>query len=285
MSGKVLLLGHTGKMGTAIIKVFKDGFVITGKSSADFNALEPESSKKLIEETKPDIVINAVAFLGIDPCEKEAEKAFSMNALFPRHLAELSNKHDFLLVHFSTDAVFNDKKGDFYVEKDMPQPLNVYGSTKYSGDCLVQAIANKYYIFRIPVLFGETVKNNQFVEKMFQKAAEGSKCVKVAGDIMSVPTYSYDVACEIKKIIEKPYPFGLYHIANSELGSLYDLMKEIADNLNSGIKVEKASFKDFPYVGIKNTYTPIRSEKLKSMRPWKEAVKDYCSKMRNKSGG
>lgn len=277
MRDKILLLGSTGKMGVALQDIFKNDYAIVGKSSADFDALNLVQAKNLIEENKPDIVINTIAFLGIDSCEKEPEKAFRLNTLFPKLLAELSHEKEFVLVHFSTDAVFNDKKKDFYTEEDCPCPLNVYGFTKYGGDCFIQAIAKKYYILRIPVLFGETIKNTQFVEKMLQKIHEGQKVLKISGDIISSPTYSRDVAREVWRIMYASYQFGLYHIANEGKASLYDLMKEITENLNLDVEVEEASYKEFPFLGIKNTFTPIRSEKVSPLRHWKEAVKGYCN--------
>lgn len=276
MGKKILLLGHSGKMGGALRQVFENDYHVIGKNSNDFEASNFEQIRKLIEDNNPDIVINTVALLGIDLCEKEPEKALRLNALFPKFLAELSNEFNFLLIHFSTDAVFNDAKADAYCEKDSPCPLNVYGFTKYGGDCFIQAIAKQYYIFRVSILFGETTKNNQFVEKMLQKIKDGNRVLGMADDIISSPTYSKDVAREVKRILEAEYPFGLYHIANEGKASLYELMNEVVKALKLDVKVEKASFKDFPFVGIKNTCTPLKSEKLSFLRPWREAAREYC---------
>lgn len=279
MSNKILLLGSTGKMGIALRDVFGGDFFVVGKNNSDFNALNFEQVRILIEENKPNIVINTVAFLGIDPCEKDPAKALGLNTLYPKLLAELSNEKIFLLIHFSTDAVFNNEKGDFYTEKDCPHPLNMYGVTKYGGDCFIQAIAKRYYIFRIPVLFGETIKSTQFVEKMLQKVNEGQRVLKISDDIISSPTYSKDVAREVCRILYASYQFGLYHVANEGKASLYDLMKEIIENLNFDVRVEKASYKEFPFLGIKNTFTPIKSEKITPLRHWREAVKEYCANL------
>ncbi len=280
MSKKLLLLGSTGKMGVALRKEFKDDYLIIGKSSRDFDALNFQQVRNLIEQTSPDIVINTVAYLGIDPCEKDPEQAFRLNTLYPKLLAELSNEKQFLLLHFSTDAVFNDVKRDLYTENDCPYPLNIYGFTKYGGDCFIQAIAKSYYILRISVLFGEATKNTQFVEKMLQKIKEGQNVLNVSGDIIGSPTYSLDVAGQVRRILEESFEFGLYHIANEGKASLYDLIKEIVVNLDIDVEVKMASYKDFPYIGIKNTYTPIKSEKIASLRSWQKAVKEYCDSIK-----
>lgn len=277
---KILLLGDTGKMGIALKDVFENGYSIIGKNTNDFDAIKFEEVGKLIEESRPDIVINAVAFTGIDACEKDSEKAFCLNTLYPKFLAEFSNTKKFLLVHFSTDAVFNDKKKDFYVEGDYPVPINIYGFTKYGGDCFIQNIAESYYIFRTSILFGMAVKNTQFVEKLLQKIKEGHNVLKIADDIIASPTYSKDVAREIRRILESNYEFGLYHIVNKGKASLYDLMQQIIKNLKLDVVLERVSYKDFPFLGRKNTYTPLKSEKLAHLRSWKESVGEYCSKIK-----
>lgn len=275
---KILLLGATGKMGLSLGSVLEGAYNVVGKNSKDFDAANLREVESLIEDTRPDIVINTVAFLGIDPCEVQPNRALQMNTLYPKRLAELSKKMGFLLVHFSTDAVFNDQKDDFYLETDRPEPVNLYGLTKFGGDCFIQSIAQRYYIFRIPILFGKSLKANQFVEKMLDRVRQGQKVLKISSDIYSSPTYSSDVADEVRRIIESSSSFGTYHIANDGKTSLYELIKEIIGNLGLRVKIEKASFRDFPYVGVKNTNTPLRSAKIKSLRPWREAVKAYCDK-------
>lgn len=275
MTDKVLLLGHTGKMGLALEETLREDYTIIGKNSKDFDATNLNETKNMIKKIKPDILINTVAFLGIDPCEKNPIKALKLNTLYPKLLAELSKEMDFSLVHFSTDAVFNGKKNALYVESDSPKPLNIYGITKYGGDCFIQAITKNYYILRVSLLFGKSRKNNQFVEKMLQKIKEGNKVIRIADDIISSPSYSKDIAKETKRILESSLPFDLYHVVNKGKATLFEIVSEIVNESNLKIKIERASYKDFLYLGTKNTNTPMGSEKINFLRPWKEAIKDY----------
>ncbi|MFH0826611.1 MAG: NAD(P)-dependent oxidoreductase [Candidatus Omnitrophota bacterium] len=277
MKNKVLLLGSTGKMGTALMRVFQDDYPIIGKNSRDFDATDLAQVARLIEESQPKVVLNTVAFLGIDPCEQDPMRAFKINTLYPKYLAELSKEKGFLLVHFSTDAVFSDQQEGFCKEGDTPCPLNVYGLTKYGGDCFIQTITKEFYIFRVSILFGETSKETQFVEKMLKIIKSGQKVLKIADDIISSPSYSKDIAKEARRILEMKLPFGLYHIGNEGRASLFNLMQEIVRNLGLDVRVERCSYKDFPFIGVKNTCTPLESQKLKPLRPWQEAVKEYCS--------
>lgn len=275
---KILLLGDRGKMGTAIKIVFQKDYTVIGKNSSHFNAENFNEVEEMINFYKPEIVINTVAFMGIDPCERQPEKALRLNSLFPYFLANLSKKKNFLLVHFSTDAVFSDSNFEFYTEKHNPCPLNIYGLTKYGGDCFVQNNADKYYLIRIGILFGPTSKKTQFVEKMLLKIKEGEKELRIANDIITSPSYNIDIAKKIKELIENQYPYGLYHVSNSGKASLFELMKEIVRVLSLDVDIKIASYKDFPHVGQKNRHTPLTSIYLSPMRSWKAAVEEYCTK-------
>ncbi len=273
---RVLILGSSGKMGSAVRTAFEGDYELICKNSLDFDACNFEEVGNLVKDNRPEIVINTVAFLGIDRCEKEPEKALLLNALYPRLLAELSRETGFLLVHFSTDAVFDDEKRDYYVESDIPAPVNIYGFTKYGGDCFISAIAGTYYIFRISVLFGETGRDSQFVEKMLRRVREGCRVLRISDDIVSSPSYSLDIAMGIKRVLDASAPYGVYHMANEGKASLYDLMAEMKKCLELDVEIQRASHREFPSGARKNTYTPIRSEKISPLRPWRDAVKDFC---------
>lgn len=271
-----MLLGSTGKMGCALRAAFGSGHRLLCKNSRDFNAADFAQVEALVRAARPAIVLNTVALLGIDHCEKNPEKAFRLNTLYPKLLAELSLAMGFVLVHFSTDAVFDGRQNKSYVESDAPRPLNIYGATKYGGDCLVAAIAERFFLVRVSVLFGETQGSNQFVEKMLLRARQGKVVLRVADDIVLSPTFSQDVGWEIRRLIEAAAPFGLYHLANEGQGSLYELLEAVSAGLGLEVALERASYRDFPGAGIKNTHTPLASEKIALLRPWREAVGDYC---------
>ncbi len=278
---KVLLLGGTGKMGKALNSALFKEYHVTSLGSKDLDIRNEGEVREIIEIHNPDVVINTAAFLGIDPCEENPVKAFEMNMLHPMRLAKLSNEFDFLLVHFSTDAVFPDiETNDSYDEYSAPGPVNTYGMTKLGGDTMVQEISKRHYIIRISVLFGNNDKNNQFVEKMLSKVSEGASEINIADDVIGTPCYSKDVALSVKNIIENDIEYGLYHVVNDGKGSLYDLMKEISCSMKGlSVAVNRSSYKEFPAIGKKNTNTPLKSSKLKPIRHWKDAVKEYCESL------
>jgi len=283
MIKRVLLLGSSGKMGTSLAKVFaKDGtYDLVEASSADFSAENLDSVRSIVKDSDPDVVINAVGLLGIDQCDELPLSAFAVNTVFPRELVKLANKYKFTLVHISTDAVFEDRDDlDFYVESDQTNPINLYGLSKLNADQLIAASMDNYYIARMSMLFGETKKNNQFIEKMLNLVKGGATELKIADDVICSPCYSIDAANKIKELLDNNSPYGLYHIANSGRASLYDLMSEIIKNLQLDVAVKKAYYKDFPILGKKNLCTPIKSEKIKPLRCWQDAIKEYCKSIK-----
>lgn len=273
---KLLILGHTGKMGTALQKAYADHHEILTANTAQFDAAQPEQVQAMVEKVRPDLLINAVAHIGIDLCEREPLRAFQVNTLFPKQLAELSRQQGFTLVHLSTDAVFSDAEpGQILTEASPPQPLNLYGLTKLGGERMVQTLAPHAYIFRVALLFGPTSKKHQFVEKMLARVQAGHTTLRIADDIFFSPSYSQDLADHMRRMTDEEAPFGLYHLTNQGQASLYDLMREICAHLAQPVTLEPTSHRTFPSLGVKNTRIPTGSHKIKALRPWQEAVRAY----------
>lgn len=277
---RILLLGGTGKLGQALCAVMPSDCLLFSHNSSTFAAENPDNVRKIIDDIRPDLVINTVAFMGVDGCERESEKAMQINTILPRTLAECSVAYDYMLVHFSTDAVFRDRVDGLYYESDLPQPINVYGLTKYGGDRFIQELAHRYYLFRLPILFGPTDRKSQFVERMLAAIQEGVGPLRIADDIVVTTGYTPDIAATVMNVIADEAPFGLYHLANSGTTSLYGLVSRLASELGISARIEPASYRDFPGIGRKNTRTPLASDKLVPLRSWEDAVKEYCRLLR-----
>lgn len=274
---KVLILGHTGKLGQALAWAFAQGHQVAGAGSRDFDAAKPSTLAPLIRRHRPGLVINAVVFGGMEECEAEPQRAFAVNTLMPRALAELAGELDFTLVQISSDAVFPDLSGPGpYTESSAPRPLNVYGLSKLGADCLVAALAPRHYLCRIPILFGPPGRKPQFVEKMIALARQGAGELRISADVEFSPSYSRDVARGIRELVEQGRPFGLYHLANQGRISLLELMQEIMDRLDLSPRLVPVAQDSFPSRAVRCRRAPLGSEKLEPLRPWREAVADYC---------
>lgn len=285
-SQNVIVFGSSGKVGSAVaLAMADDSCKVIALDHSACDVCKEEQVRSCIEEFKPGIVINAVAYNGIDVCEDNPNKAMMINTLFPKLLAELSVSHAFLLVHISSDAVFSGIGNYCYNESSNANPINIYGFTKYGGDCFVSAIAKNYYIARISLQFGVTSTKSQFVEKMLKRIQNGEKHLKISDNIFASPSYSRDVAERIKKLIYTQSPFGFYHIANEGKASLYELICELVRIIESDVVVEPVPHSTFPSRSLKNIHTPICSEKIAPLRPWQDALMAYCLDFQAKDKG
>ena len=279
MRPKILILGHTGKVGTAVRAALGPKYHVLGANSAILDANDLAMVAAMVAGTKPDVVVNCIAHLGEDACEREPDRAFRLNTLLPRMLADASEQHKFRLVHFSSDSVFSGRKRDFLGESDQPDPVNIYGLTKYMADVAIQSGCERHFVFRISVQFGESEGKPQFLEKMMAKVRGGEPRLRVADDIVISPTYSADVASVVRAAIEGDIAYGLYHVVDTGSASLYELVCAAFEMLGWRAEIEAASHVDFPTKARKHPITPLRQEKLAPLRDWRDALAEYCGRV------
>ena len=169
---KVAVIGASGQLGSDLVKVFEDVIPLTHK---DIEVTDL-SSCEILKELKPDVVINTAAYHKTDECEENPEKAFLVNSVGARNVALICKEIGAIDVFISTDYVFDGSKKEPYTEEDVPNPINVYGVSKYAGEILTRYICGKYYIIRVASLFGVAGargKGGSFVETMIKKAKAG----------------------------------------------------------------------------------------------------------------
>lgn len=272
----VLLLGGSGKIGTALRRTARHGRVLRCPSSSELDCADFNELDRVIDACRPRAIINAVVFGGIDACETDQQRALKLNAFLPRHLARRCARGGIHLIHFSTDVVFSGLGNRApYREDDCPDPINVYGLTKYLGDIFIQEDAKDYHILRIGVLFGDNAKGQQFFEKMVERARRG-ELLKVAADVVTSPTSALDIAELVYALLERPgsYP-PLLHAANSGAASLFDFLIDGLSRLKISVNVEPALASAFPSVARRSLATPLAS-KFIARRSWQEALQEYC---------
>lgn len=275
---KVFILGHTGKMGSALMRVLADGYRVVGVNSAELDARDFEAVRRRVEAEAPDIVVNTAAHLGVDPCEKDPAAALHLNAYLPRLLARMMAGSDGILVHFSSESVFSGRLERPLSEADEPDPVNMYGHSKYMGDLLIRDALPRHYLFRLPVLFGPSAKRNQLLERMLDKAKAGEPVLRLASDIVTSPTYSLDAAAAVRHALDEGLAFGLHNLTNAGQASLHEMMAEAVRLAGLSTRVEPASHKDFPSLGAKNTVTPLVSGHMPPLRDWRAALADFLAR-------
>ncbi|MEL4304539.1 dTDP-4-dehydrorhamnose reductase [Methanococcoides sp. LMO-2] len=257
---KTLIIGASGMLGSDLCRIFPDAVKLT-KNELDIT--NKKSVLKTIEEIKPDVVINAAAYTNVDECEDEQALAFEVNGHAPGYIAQACSDIDAILVHFSTDYVFDGSKKE-YMESDITHPINVYGQSKLLGEQEIIKNTNNYRIIRTSWLFGKNGKN--FVDTMLRLSKEMEN-VKVVNDQFGKPTYTADLASKTAEIIN--LDSGIYHITNEGQCTWYEFASEIINN------TIPCSSNDFPTKAKRPTYSVLINTKTTPMRHWKNALNEY----------
>ncbi|MFA5022227.1 MAG: dTDP-4-dehydrorhamnose reductase [Patescibacteria group bacterium] len=275
MPQKILILGANGMLGHELEKVFADKNPVIW-DQANLDITKEQEIKEKIGELKPTLILNAAAYTDVDCSEKNISLANAVNGLAPGYLASVSKELGAILVHYSTDYVFDGRQKLGYIETDLPNPLGAYGKSKLLGEQLVQKNGEMYYVIRSSWLFGEFgVKN--FVQRILTKAQIQRK-LKVVNDHFGKPTFAKDLALRTREIIDGSKPYGIYHVTNeTPLGGItwYDLAKKSIELKNLKNDVVPCSSDEFPQPAPRPQYAALINTKLEPTRSWEEALREY----------
>jgi dTDP-4-dehydrorhamnose reductase len=225
---KVLITGANGQLGRDIQKICRHNsidFVAAGSNEVDISDLN--SVRKFTGKHHVDIIINCAAYNAVDLAETYWKRAFLVNGLGVRNLALAANQLGALLVHFSTDYVFDGSSKRPYTLADTPRPVNRYGESKLLGESCVRDLAERYLLIRTSWVFGPGKDN--FIRKIIKGSSE-HKELKVVTDQVSSPTYTNDLAHATLDLIRKQ-AYGTYHITNSGYCSRYEWAAHILDQV------------------------------------------------------
>jgi dTDP-4-dehydrorhamnose reductase len=229
---RILLIGKNGQLGWELQRTL----ATVGKLSAvDFPEIDlenPQSVYNLIRQIRPQVVVNAAAYTAVDQAETEQERARKINAIAPGILAEETRKLKAILVHYSTDYIFDGKKGAPYVEEDAPNPLSFYGRSKLEGERLVQQAGGTYLILRTSWVYSLRQKSG-FVNKVMHWARQ-QETLRVVDDQVANPTWARMLAEITAQVLARGSQqirdhSGFYHLAGSGFASRFDWAKLILE--------------------------------------------------------
>lgn len=230
---RILLLGNQGQLGWELHRCLLPLGDVLGIDYPAIDLSQPESVRSVIHYVNPTLIVNATAFTAVDRAESETELTFAINAAAPGVLAEEAQSLGAGLIHFSTDYVFDGKKGTPYFETDLPNPLSVYGKTKLVGERAVQDIGGSYMIFRTAWVY--SLRRESFVTKVLQWAGQ-SEVLRIVDDQISNPTWARMLAEWTAYVLARgksdPLGYmvenaGLYHLAGGGFASRFEWAKEI----------------------------------------------------------
>src|SRR5437660_1253984 len=185
-------------------------------------------NKRILDSVQPDVVISSAAYHKVEECEQPPALSFGVNAVGPRNLALACRCSNAVLVHFSTDYVFDGARQQPYTETDLPHPLNVYGISKLAGEGMVALTWERHFVIRTCGLYGvagSSGKGGNFVETMLRKAAEGAP-IRVVDDQVLTPTFTGDLAEGVARLLDTEV-YGLYHISAEGQCSWHEFARKI----------------------------------------------------------
>lgn len=268
-----IVIGSKGMLGSDLMELLGGG--AKGLDIDEIDITDLDSVLRTILPLKPKTVINCAAYTDVDGCESNKEKAMMVNGEGVAHLAFACRELNALLVHVSTDYVFDGKKGAPYIEDDPTTPLNLYGESKLAGE-MNAAFSPEYLIVRTQWLYGLNGKN--FVETMLKIASEKSE-IAVVNDQIGSPTWTVDLAKAIIALIDNNRR-GIYHVANSGFCSWNDFAKAIFEECGKDVKVNYMTTKELNRPALRPLYSTLSCEKLikdTKFKPqnWREALKNY----------
>ncbi|MGA2179936.1 MAG: dTDP-4-dehydrorhamnose reductase [Verrucomicrobiota bacterium] len=188
---KILLIGKNGQVGWELRRALAPLAEVVAVDYPEINLTDTPALRALVAATNPSVVVNAAAYTAVDKAETETELCRQVNAVAPGVLAEAAKKIGALMVHYSTDYVYDGAKTSPYVETDAPNPLGVYGRSKLEGDRAVKASGADHLIFRLCWVYGARGQN--FMLTM-QRLARAREKLRVVGDQFGCPTWSRMIA-------------------------------------------------------------------------------------------
>lgn len=283
---RIMITGAGGQLGLALQRLLKgqaeyelfrtDAVANEVGSIHALDITKQEEVNDYIENIKPEIIINCAAFTAVDLCESEPEKAYQINALGPKYLAMAAEKIKAVLVHVSTDYVFDGQGSVPYTEEAATNPISVYGKTKQAGDEFVREHCSNFFILRTAWVYGE---GKNFVKTMLRLAQTNPK-IRVVADQYGTPTSALELARAIVYLIETE-SYGTYHATCEGSTTWYEFAVEIFKEAGVDVEVEAITTKEYPTPAKRPMYSILDNKALRErhgyyMKDWKDAFKEYC---------
>ncbi|MFD2917040.1 dTDP-4-dehydrorhamnose reductase [Psychroserpens luteus] len=283
MKSRILVTGANGQLGKTIKEISSDfinsiDFVFVEKSELDIT--NSESLELYFQSNKFDYCINCAAYTNVDLAETEIKKAFDVNANAVKNLAVNCNTYNTVLIHVSTDYVFDGTKQSPYIETDITNPINVYGESKLLGEEHIRKHLDNYFIIRVSWLYSKFDKN--FVKTIFNRLKEDEKLTIITSQ-RGTPTSCHDLSYFILFLITNAIKnFGTYHFSAKGETTWYGLAQYISKYLNKSTNV--TPIKDYPTKAKRPFYSVMNNSKVeqlygKPLTKWEECVDEVLENL------
>ncbi|WP_372920140.1 dTDP-4-dehydrorhamnose reductase [Salegentibacter sp.] len=276
---KVLVTGASGQLGKCFQKIASEypEMELRNFNSSELDITDQNRLQQIFSEENPEYCINCAAYTNVEKAEDDEETAFKINAEAVKNLAEVCKNTGTVLIHISTDYVFDGKATNAYRETDVVNPINVYGASKLKGEEYIRQILDQHFIFRTSWLYSEFGHN--FFNTILKKAEEGAT-LNITTSQTGTPTNANDLADFILQLIrEENSEFGLYHYSNLGEATWYDFAKAI---LEFSGKIDQVTLNKSGYYKTRAerpTYSVLDKQKLqetfkKLVLHWRDSLED-----------
>ncbi len=277
---RVVIVGSTGQLGTELVaRLERAGtYAVTPLSHQDLECTDAGAVERTLQTLRPDIVINAAAYVRVDEAEDRPDDAFRSNAYGALYIARVCADIGALCVYISTDYVFSGDAGRPYLEHDTPGPINVYGASKLAGEHLTRQAATRWMIVRLASLFGARGKRGNFVETVLQRS-RGGQTLRVVDDIYMSPTYAADAAAVVERLLGNRTT-EILHVTNHGACTWYEFARQALDLTDAGGRIEPVRSAEYPTKARRPGNSSLASGRLaaelgEELRPWQDALRAY----------
>lgn len=286
---KILITGANGQLGRALNNVYKEveGIqlvnTISGrnpdKESVIMDITDDFQVTSVLKKYMPQVIINCAAHTGVDQCETEEEKAYQINGIGPKNLSIAANEIGAILIHISTDYVFDGESKEAYTEDSQPNPQSAYGRTKLAGEEYVTSICKNYMIIRTAWLYGE---GRNFVKTML-RLSESQESIRVVADQYGTPTSAKELSRMIQYLIENNGK-GMFHGTCEGSGTWAEFAQEVMRLAYKATQIIPIPTSEYPTPAKRPLYAVLENKRLKEMgefqmKHWKEALQEYMNEI------
>ncbi len=281
---KILLFGANGQVGAELRRLW-DAAELVPLTRAECDLRDPRAVRATIQQLSPSFILNASAYTAVDRAETEVADCFAINAHAPGVMAEEAGKLGALLVHYSTDYVFDGQKDAPYTETDSATPINQYGRSKLEGEQAIQASGARYLIFRTSWIFSP--RGSNFVKTVLRLAGERDR-LRIIDDQIGSPTSAAAIARATSRILREPQPdsvsTGLYHMTAEGYVSWAGLAEEIfrQAKLEPAPAIEPIPSEEYPTPAKRPKNSRLCNEKFAAtfgfqLSGWREQLEETLS--------
>jgi len=272
---RIAITGHKGQLGSALQQVLS-GKEIFGLDLPEHDITDPASIVEAVTGLQPDLVIHSAAMTDVDGCERNPDLAFRVNTLGSQNIALACARCGAVMVHVSTNDIFDGSLGRPYYEWDLPSPRSTYARSKAAAEFYVRTLLTRFYIVRTAWLYGRGGSN--FVTKIIA-AADKHGALRVVTDEVSAPTYAPDLAEAIGQLIQTGH-YGIYHFTNAGICSRFDWATKALELSGRGdVPVEAITTAEWTRSAEPPLYAPIVNFTGAALgitlRPWQDALQAY----------